>query len=1205
MGTRKSMSMMLALLSFLLVQTCHGQAPFVGITGTTPRSCGKIPYKTTVLSAPLVARELVVGNNTMYYVANHTRFPTWTAPTGLPMYQCINATKSCSIATASNPLFANFINGKFIGDVGPAQRFISAPSLVHKTGTAVCSLGYETGRGFTYTPTIMNGYGFRTNLSYSTSNMAANSSGNAFRICNNHRFGVTRMQYTDPSSGKSKWAFYFKVDLGVTPNVTAAVTCGFNPTTTVNMGTAALYGVIASTTITNTGTTHINGAGVALSPGSAITGSPIVQCATHVDDSQAVTAATDANSAFTQANAITPCTAISAVEMGSLTWTPGCYSWTGGAQITGAMTLSGPAGSTWVFKIPGVFTTATASSMVMTGGASACNVIFAVSSAAIGATSAIQGNVLASAAITMLTGATLTNGRLFSNTASVNLEGNTINSGQCTCGIGCPVAPSPHITFANASVSHIYLTGPFNTLTPTSKTWLHPTDGLQTRQMNFSVAPITPSAYNALVAGYTGPTSGLNALSFEKNVYHLLVISDTDLGGESYQIVIQWSNNAYIENPDVFARAVRTNQPTPYDLWNGVSGAVIPKYNFGVLPSYTAGFTWTDQAVQDGSLLVAKQEQIIYRLDANALTPDGTLTSAATALQSAVAAGAFPSQINTIQLASVYNTVNFTGDFPEVIVDGLDEFVNTCHGMGFAVLLETNEASWQDNFQSVLYRVNTGWNPHRPPTLTGQLPPIAGNAGYIDPATLALELSTPLKGAYAGQTAVELYHNWLILNHHLDGIVYDVAPLQQSPTLYQGRAIWPYYAPTVFLLYTLPLQIVSIASRYLPAHPFDATSVTVYPCGVPAEYYYTNNGLNMFNDVVKPLGTSLFQGVHQLVNLQVLIPSDVRAYAWLLPPLLPSQKPLGPGAVTAVNGTSPYLTPTTQYPAPLASVRWLGIWWTERLFNGNTPVIPQGFEEIMFEGPGAKCWATYLNTDAYSNFFLQNSFRWDVSASQVQAHPVDMTLELQVLSPPSPTGHLKLSWTMYAPPPFSTYPTNEPSLSSYEYSSSASYSSFYPPFSAGSINCNVSSTIYPHDVNGDEVGDYYSATCINDQTDYLNTKNLQNHVMKFSNSDTTTAVQFYIPLPNNTVPLVLATSDPSILFCSTVMLRQGTPIYNCTMPPTSFLVLDVAYGVAPIIATSQSGLWPPYIWLTILVLWIFFIFLILLLVGLLRVYPRR
>lgn len=1201
-GTSMPM-LFLVVVAAILVQTCHGQASFAGITGTNPRSCGKIPYKTTVMSAPLVARELVVGNNTMYYVANHTRFPTWTAPTGLPMYQCINATKACTIATASNPLFANFINSKFIGDVGPAQRFISAPSLVHETGTAVCPLGYETGRGFTYTPAIMNGYGFRTNLSYSTSNTAANSSGNAFRVCNNHRFGVTRMQYVDPSTGQDKWAFYFKVDFGVTPNVTTEVTCGFNPTTTVNLGTAALYGVIASTTITNTGTTHINGGGVALSPGSAITGSPIVQCATHIDDSQAVTAVTDANSAFTQANAITPCTAISAVEMGSLTWTPGCYSWTGGAQITGAMTLNGPAGSTWVFKIPGVFTTATASSMVMTGGASACNVIFAVSSAAIGATSAIQGNVLASAAITMLTGATLTNGRLFSNTASVNLQGNTINVGQCTCGIGCPSSSGPGpIIFANASVSQIYLTGPFNTLTPTSKTWLHPTDGLQSRQMNFSIAPITPSAYNALVAGYTGPTSGLNALSFEKNVYHLLVIADTDLGNSSYQIVIEWSNNAYIENPDVLARQVRTNQATPYDLWHGVSGAVIPKYNFGVLPSYTTGFAWTDQSAQDGSLLVAKDKQIVYRLDARSFTSTGTLAAAALALQ--LGQTAIPSQVNTIQLASVYNAVNFTGDFPEYILSGLDSFVNACHMLGYAVLLETNENSWQDNYQSVLYRVNTGWNPHHPPTIAGQLPPVAGNAGYINPATLQLELSTPLKGAYAGLTAVELYHNWLIQYHHIDGIVHDAVPDTQVPIHYMNKTILPYYAPEVFLYHTLPMPIISVSSSYLPVYLINTTEATIYPCGVPSVYYYTDNGLNMLTGDLQPLGVPLFQGPEQLVNLQVLIPADIRAFSWLLFPLATGQTPLVPYSIT-LNSTSPYLTPTLQYPAPLSSVEWLAIWLTERMLNGQTPVVPQGFEQIIFTQGGLACFN--LRYTVHPNFFHVDSFRWDITALRYTTHSpeyetIPMDDELQIISPPSIADGLKLSWTMYALPPLPIGVIRQDdqegldnSYSSSSSSDSSSYSSSFDEDIVVDCNCATSTDIYPPDTNDDGVGDYYPPACIIAQTNYLSSN--QTHIMKFDNNDAIETAIFLFPLPNNTIPLVLGESDPPVC---TIITITGARYYNCTMPPSSYILSLFNPTVVPIPSSSQSGLWPPYIWLTILLIFIVAAILLIVLIVMLR-----
>jgi hypothetical protein len=73
----------------------------------------------------------------------------------------------------------------------------------------------------------------------------------------------------------------------------------------------------------------------------------------------------------------------------------GVYCWTpANAQITGALTLSGPAGSQWIFQLAGVLTVANGASVVLSGGATACKVFFAVSSASLGSTSAFQGTIL-------------------------------------------------------------------------------------------------------------------------------------------------------------------------------------------------------------------------------------------------------------------------------------------------------------------------------------------------------------------------------------------------------------------------------------------------------------------------------------------------------------------------------------------------------------------------------------------------------------------------------------------------------------------------------------------------------------------------------------------------------------------------------------------------------------------------------------------
>jgi hypothetical protein len=82
---------------------------------------------------------------------------------------------------------------------------------------------------------------------------------------------------------------------------------------------------------------------------------------------------------------------------------PGVYCVSAEAK-TGVVTLNGPGNGVWVFKVaPGAFT-GTSFSVVLAGGAQACNVTWWVDAAATMTDSDLKGNVLAGAAITLTRG---------------------------------------------------------------------------------------------------------------------------------------------------------------------------------------------------------------------------------------------------------------------------------------------------------------------------------------------------------------------------------------------------------------------------------------------------------------------------------------------------------------------------------------------------------------------------------------------------------------------------------------------------------------------------------------------------------------------------------------------------------------------------------------------------------------------------------
>ena len=109
---------------------------------------------------------------------------------------------------------------------------------------------------------------------------------------------------------------------------------------------------------------------------------------------------------------------------------PGVYCVSSEAK-TGVLTLSGGSNATWLIKVPSGALTGTNFSVVLAGGALACNVTWWVDAAATMTTSAFQGNILAGAAITT-TGGTF-NGNAWAGAAGV---GDVTFTGTAVVGCG-------------------------------------------------------------------------------------------------------------------------------------------------------------------------------------------------------------------------------------------------------------------------------------------------------------------------------------------------------------------------------------------------------------------------------------------------------------------------------------------------------------------------------------------------------------------------------------------------------------------------------------------------------------------------------------------------------------------------------------------------------------------------------------------------
>jgi hypothetical protein len=209
----------------------------------------------------------------------------------------------------------------------------------------------------------------------------------------------------------------------------------------VHLGTAATFGVLGASTVTNTGLTAIEG-NLGVWPGTAITGFPpgIVSGTIYAADTVAAQAQADALIAYTTAAALPSNRDLTGLNLGGLTLTPGVYFFSSSAQLTGTLTLDaqGNPNASFVFQIGSTLTTATASAVTLINGATKCGVIWQVgSSATLGTSTRFLGNILALASITANSAVTVS-GSLIALNAAVTLIYDQISAagsciGPCIC----------------------------------------------------------------------------------------------------------------------------------------------------------------------------------------------------------------------------------------------------------------------------------------------------------------------------------------------------------------------------------------------------------------------------------------------------------------------------------------------------------------------------------------------------------------------------------------------------------------------------------------------------------------------------------------------------------------------------------------------------------------------------------------------------
>ena len=197
------------------------------------------------------------------------------------------------------------------------------------------------------------------------------------------------------------------------------------------LGTAADFGVLAGSTVTNTGPSVIQG-DVGVSPGSAVVGFPPGSTPTgtiHAGDAVAAQAQSDLTIAYNDLMGRPFDVDLTGQDLGGKVLIPGVYAFSSSAQLTGLLVLDGQGNSAseFVFQIGSTLTTASNSRVLLINGANGNNVYWAVgSSATLGTNTAFTGNIVALTSITLNTGATITCGRALARNAAVTLDNNTI-----------------------------------------------------------------------------------------------------------------------------------------------------------------------------------------------------------------------------------------------------------------------------------------------------------------------------------------------------------------------------------------------------------------------------------------------------------------------------------------------------------------------------------------------------------------------------------------------------------------------------------------------------------------------------------------------------------------------------------------------------------------------------------------------------------
>lgn len=265
------------------------------------------------------------------------------------------------------------------------------------------------------------------------------------------------VSWSELSRGRARRLLLTAVGLTIAALVLPAI--GLAAAKPPDLGTAKSYALVANTTITNTGVTLIDGNLALVGPSVTGFGPGVITGRSDIGNAAADRADGDVLGAHQDATGLAPVTEM-AGDLGGQTLFPGIYHFGVAATLHGTLTLDGQGKTNplFVFQIGTTLTTGTGARVALTGGAAGCAVFWAVgSSATIGTSTSLQGNLMALVSITMNTGASIgvgggrNGGRAFAQNGAITLDTNTVipPSGSCASPNPTPVPtqrPTPRPT---------------------------------------------------------------------------------------------------------------------------------------------------------------------------------------------------------------------------------------------------------------------------------------------------------------------------------------------------------------------------------------------------------------------------------------------------------------------------------------------------------------------------------------------------------------------------------------------------------------------------------------------------------------------------------------------------------------------------------------------------------------------------------------